>query len=347
MDIKTNESELKKYQAHKKRRLYIIIGIIIAMCASLLADILTGPAMLGISDVINVVFNRQMADAVNRVIIWDMRIPMALMAIVVGMNLGISGALMQTILSNPLSSPYTLGVGAGASFGASFAILFLSGTAFIRSEYIVSISAFVFSMAACVVIYLIGRYKRMTTGMIVLAGIAMLFTFQSLQALLQFGASEQELQSIVFWTFGSLQKVTWMKLGITFFVLLASAPFIVKNTWKYTALLLGDEKAESLGVNISRLKILTYLFISLLSATAISFVGSIGFIGLVSPHITRFFVGEDQRYFIPVSGLIGGLVLSIASIFTKIIIPGIIFPIGIITSLIGVPFFFFIIFRHK
>ena len=121
----------------------------------------------------------------------------------------------------------------------------------------------------------------------------------------------------------------------------------MKNTWKYTALLLGDEKATSLGINVARLKIITYLYISLLSATAISFVGTIGFVGLVSPHITRVLVGEDQRYFIPVSGIMGGLILSIASILSKVVIPGIIFPIGIITSLIGVPFFFFIVFKSR
>ena len=347
LDKKLSYDTLKDYSKLKKKKIFLIIGILILIFLSVIVDILTGPAMLSIKQVISTIFNLESTNIAQNIIIWDMRIPMAIMAIIVGCNLGISGALMQTILLNPLSSPYTLGIGSGASFGASFAILFLTGLKIIPPEYIVAITAFIFAMAACLIIYLIGKFKNMSTSLIVLSGIAMLFTFQSLQALLQFGANEHELQNIIFWTFGSLQKVTWIKLIITLIILVLIFPLIMKNIWKYTALLLGDEKATSLGINVAKLKIITYLYISLLSATAISFVGTIGFVGLVSPHITRVLVGEDQRYFIPVSGIMGGLILSVASILSKVVIPGIIFPIGIITSLIGVPFFFFIVFKSR
>ena len=191
-----------------RSKIFLIVGIIILIFLSVIVDILTGPAMLSIKQVISTIFNLESTNVAQNVIIWDMRIPMAIMAIIVGCNLGISGALMQTILLNPLSSPYTLGIGSGASFGASFAILFLTGLKIMPPEYIVAITAFIFAMAACLIIYLIGKFKNMSTSLIVLSGIAMLFTFQSLQALLQFGANEHELQNIIFWTFGSLQKVT-------------------------------------------------------------------------------------------------------------------------------------------
>ena len=121
----------------------------------------------------------------------------------------------------------------------------------------------------------------------------------------------------------------------------------MKDSWKYTALLMGDEKAESLGIRVNRLKLRAFFLISLLAAVSVCFTGTIGFIGLAGPHIARMLVGEDQRFYIPLSAVCGMAILSIASILSKIIIPGTIFPIGIITSIIGVPFFFALVMRSR
>nr|WP_306792758.1 iron ABC transporter permease [Collinsella urealyticum] len=314
----------------------------LVLCAcSLVVDIMTGPAMLSWNEVLACLFQLGEVPVNTQVVVLGMRLPIALMALVVGCALGSSGAVMQTILVNPLASPYTLGVGAGAAFGASIAIVVGLGSVGTSSL------AFLFSMLICLLIYWMGRQRGMAANSMVLSGIALLFLFQALQALVQYGSSETQNQAIVFWSFGSLQKTTWLKLAITATCTLICVPLLLKDSWKYTALLLGDEKAESLGVKVGRVKLRAFLLISLISATAVCFTGTIGFVGLAGPHIARMVVGEDQRSYIVSSAICGMTILSVASIISKVIIPGIIYPIGIITSIIGVPFFFVLVMRQK
>jgi iron complex transport system permease protein len=314
---------------------------------SLLVDVLVGPAWLSISDVVMAILGAGSVEPTTEIIVWTLRLPTALMAVAVGATLGIAGAEMQTILDNPLASPYTLGISAGAGFGAALAIVVGAGTLPISEDYLVPINAFVFALLTCLLIYFIGRARAITAETMVLAGIGLLFLFHALLALLQYMASAEALQAIVFWLFGSLMKATWPKVGLVAAVLVIALPVLAKDAWKLTALKLGDEKAKSLGINVEQLRLKTFVLISLLTASAVCFVGTIGFIGLVGPHIARMLVGEDQRFFLPLSALGGALLLSIASIGSKMIIPGVIFPIGIVTSLIGVPFFFSLILTQK
>ena len=192
-----------------------------------------------------------------------------------------------------------------------------------------------------------GKSRKLASNAMVLSGIAMLFLFEALQALVQYGSSETQNQAIVFWSFGSLQKTTWGKLILTTIVACICIPILIKDSWKYTALLMGDEKAESLGVKVNSVKLKAFFLISLLSAAAVCFTGTIGFIGLAGPHIARMLVGDDQRAYITTSALSGMLLLSVSSIISKIIIPGNVYPIGIITSIIGVPFFFSLVLKRK
>ena len=331
--------------ARQNRRKYVIIIILAALCiGAAVLDVLTAAASpayrLSAGEVLDCLMHPAQASPAVYVIVIRMRLPIALMALVVGFLLGTAGAVMQTILHNPLASPYTLGVGTAAGFGASLAIVLGLGTA------AVSGMAFAFAMLICLMIYFLGR-NNVSSGSLVLSGIACLFLFQALQALLQYGASEEENQSIVFWSFGSLQRTDWMKLLITAVVAAVCVPVILADAWKYTALTLGDEKAVSLGVHVSRLKIRAFFLISLMAAVSVCLTGSIGFIGLAGPHIARMLVGEDQRFYIPVSALCGASILSCASVISKMIEPGSVFPVGIVTSIIGVPFFFSLVFRSS
>lgn len=146
---------------------------------------------------------------------------------------------------------------------------------------------------------------------------------------------------------GSLTKATWIKLGVMALALLVIFPISMLNSWKLTALRLGEDRAISFGIDVRRLRLGTLLRISILSALAVAFVGPIAFIGLVAPHIARLMFGEDHRFYLPASALIGAVILSLASIASKNIIPGVIIPVGIVTSLVGVPFFLSIILRHR
>ena len=269
------------------------------------------------------------------------------MALVVGASLSVAGAQMQTILSNPLASPFTLGISAGASFGAALALAF--GVAIIPTaiEYVVPINAFLMAMITAFLIHALSLRRGVTVETIVLLGIAMVFIFNSLMALIQFFASQEAVAAVVFWTMGSLTKATWPKFWIALGILAMVVPLLARHGWALTAMRLGDAKAESMGVKPRALRLEVLVLVSLLAAVAVAFVGTIGFIGLVGPHIARILLGEDQRFFLPGSALCGALILSVGSVISKIIIPGTIIPIGIITSLVGIPFFLFLVLNHK
>ncbi len=332
------------YQRQNRRKWALIAALAVLCALTCVTDVLTAAASpayrLTAGEVLACLLHPAQAASGTYVIVIRMRLPIALMALVIGFSLGTSGAVMQTILHNPLASPYTLGVGTAAGFGASLAIVLGLGAV------ATSGLAFLFAMLICVMIYLMGR-RHVNSGSLVLSGIACLFLFQAMQALLQYGASEDQNQSIVFWSFGSLQRTDWYKLGLTATVAGVTAPLIFGDAWKYTALTMGDARAESLGVNVSRLKLKAFFLISLMAAVSVCFTGSIGFIGLAGPHIARMLVGEDQRFYMPVSALCGAVLLSAASVISKILQPGAVFPIGIVTSLIGVPFFFSLVFRKN
>ncbi len=329
------------YDRIAARRAAVLVAGIAATVVSGLFDIVTGPALLPVGAVAKSVLALAQDRTVDA-IVWTIRLPVALVALVVGAALGLSGAIMQTILNNPLASSYTLGISAGAGFGAALVIVF--GVFIpVPEEYAIPISAFLFAGIACSAVYLIGRFRGASPEMLVLAGIALLFLFQALLSLLQFVASPEALQQIVFWLFGSLLKSSWGKLWIISSVLVAAAPLLAIDTWRLTALKLGDDRARGLGVDVRALRLRAFLVISALTGVAVAFVGTIGFIGLVAPHIARMLVGEDQRIFLPASALFGALLLSVSSIASKTIVPGAIFPIGIVTALIGVPFFVWLI----
>ncbi|MFN7881824.1 MAG: FecCD family ABC transporter permease, partial [bacterium] len=209
------------------RRLMVLALAATGLLLSFLLDVATGPARLPLGHVAASVF-RLAEDSTIDAIVWNIRLPVAVIALLVGACLGLSGVIMQTILNNPLASSYTLGVSAGAGFGAGLVILM--GSAIPLSEaYAIPLNAFLFAGIACAGVYFIGKARGATPEMLVLAGIAMLFLFQALLALLQFMASPEALQSIVFWLFGSLQKATWPKNAIIAVVLAATIPVMMHD----------------------------------------------------------------------------------------------------------------------
>lgn len=328
-----------RYRALALRRAFLIAGVCVVLLLSWLADIMTGAATLTVGEVLGAVTHPSAAAPLAKTVIWTFRLPIATFAILVGAALGLAGAEMQTILDNPLASPYTLGISAAAGFGAALVIVLGAPALPVVGAVATPAGAFAFALLASLAIWGVGRAKRGASDPIVLCGVALLFLFNSALAFLQYVASENQLQAIVFWMFGSLQSATWPKLGLLAGVLLLTVPLFGSQAWKLTALRLGDERARSLGINVGRLRLQTILLTSLLTASAVCFAGAIGFIGLVGPHMARIMVGEDQRYFMPLSALMGALLLSLAALASKCAVPGAVFPIGIATSFIGVPFF--------
>ncbi|TPW27895.1 iron ABC transporter permease [Martelella alba] len=332
-----------QYRALARRKMLILLALFSALCLSFAVDLALGPASYSLDQVVRALFEPSSVSDQVRVVVWEIRMPVALMAIVVGAALSAAGAQMQTILANPLASPFTLGISAAASFGAALAIVIAIPLLPVPEAFMVPVNAFLMALLATLFIHFISQMRGVTVQTIVLLGIALVFTFNALLAFVQYLASEQALSSVVFWTMGSLTKATWPKIWITLAVLVIAVPLFARNAWALTAIRLGEDKAASFGVNVRRIRLESMLVIAILAAVPVSFVGTIGFIGLVGPHIARMILGEDQRFFLPGSILTGALLLSVTSIVAKMIVPGVVIPIGIITALVGVPFFFSLI----
>lgn len=343
----TSPALMQHYRRIIRRRLMLLALLVALILASMLLDFTLGPSGLPLDVLWQTLLDPASVSPATQVIVWDIRMPYALMAIVVGLTLGLAGAEMQTILNNPLASPFTLGVSSAAAFGAALAIVLGIGIPGVPAQWFISANAFIFALLAALLLDGITRWTQVATSGVILFGIALVFTFNALVSMLQFIANEDTLQGLVFWTMGSIARASWEKLGILLLALAVIMPLSLLSSWQLTSLRLGEDRAVSFGINVRRLRLATLLRVSILSALSVAFVGPIGFIGLVAPHIARLLFGEDHRFYLPASALLGALVLSLASIMSKNLIDGVIIPVGIVTSLVGVPFFITIIVRHR
>ncbi|KJV10225.1 iron-siderophore ABC transporter permease [Elstera litoralis] len=340
-------ASVASHRARSRGRQGILLLLLLACGLSLALDIATGPGKLDMATIFTALFQPETVDPRSRIIIWDIRLPVALMALLIGSMLGLAGAQMQTILGNPLADPFTLGLSSAASVGASLAIVFGFSVLPVAGPFILTANAFVFALGAALAVFALTRLRGVTPETMILFGIALMFTFNALLGLLQYRASETQLTHIVFWMLGSLGRANWDKIAVAAAVSLIVMPLMWRDRWRLTALRVGDDRAASLGVDVGRLRLRMLVLVALLSAVAVSFVGVIGFIGLVGPHIARMLVGEDQRFFAPAAFLAGGLLMSVTSIVSKSLVPGVIYPIGIITALVGVPFFVSLILSRR
>lgn len=334
------------YRRLLARRVCLLLVIGCALLGSVLLDLSTGSSGMGLGQLLQGLLHPQTLDVTDRVIIWNVRLPYALMAVLVGAALSLAGAEMQAILNNPLASPFTLGVSSAAALGASLVIVFPLSSALLSRDSLVALAAFVFACASMFLLHGMSRLRGAGVETLVLFGIALVFSCNALVALLQLLATEDVLQQLVFWSLGSVARANWDKLGILALVVALTAPFSLHAASRMTLLRMGEERAQSFGVDVRRLRFFALLRISLLSATAVAFVGTIGFIGLVGPHIARILIGEDQRFLFPASALVGALLLSLSSVVSKVIMPGVIVPVGIVTALVGVPIFVVLVFKR-
>ncbi|GBF34347.1 iron(III) dicitrate transport system permease protein FecD [Desulfocucumis palustris] len=342
--IRSKESANRRlYNNLVKKRIVLLVVLFIGLAFLTILNISIGSSSIAIREILSVLFTGG-GDGHNPMIIREIRLPMALMAMGIGASLGIGGCGIQTILRNPIASPFTLGISAAASFGAAMGLILNANLFHVSDTLAVTVNAFAFSLLVAVGIYMFSRQSNISKTAIILFGIALNFLFNALTMILQYIADEDELQSLIFWTFGSLLKTTWNKFFIVFAVLAVCFFILFKDAWKLTAMTLDDTKAKSLGVDTAKVRRKVIFVTSLLSAVAVCFVGTIGFVGLIAPHIARQLVGEDQRFFMPLSALTGAFIMSFAFVASKVIIKGVILPIGLITAIIGIPFFVTIIF---
>ena len=278
-------------------------------------------------------------------IVWKLRLHRVAMAIFAGMGLAVAGAAMQGILRNPLASPFTLGISSAASFGASLAIIL--GAGFVGGQYLIIGNAFIFTMIASLAVYGLAKYRGISPETMVLAGIAIMYLFSAMTSFLQYVGHAEQVHEVVFWMMGSLGRSSWDKVAIIALVTVACSLILMRLSWDINTLGAGDETAMSLGVNVELVRVLGMMLSALITASVICFTGTIGFIGLVAPHITRMVVSGDHRFLLPASGLFGALLLLGADTVARTIMSPVILPVGIMTAFMGVPFYRYLFMKRR
>jgi iron complex transport system permease protein len=278
-------------------------------------------------------------------IILQVYAPRVLMATFVGAILAIAGCLVQTIMRNPLATPYTLGVSSSAAFGASLSIV-LGVSAAVGTAGVIT-NAFLFSLIPAGIILTASARRNMMPATMILVGIAMSYIFSAATTIIQYFGTADAVKTAMFWSIGDLNSASLWQVPyvlVMFIVALAASMWLIKDI---NIMRMGDDTAMSLGVNVRRTRLISILFACFSTAVVISFVGAIGFICLLAPHISRILVGSDLRYLVPASAAMGALLLSFADIIAKDLINPIMLPVGAITALIGGPMLIYLLLRKK
>jgi len=333
-----------------KKVLFLFLALVLLLVLVVIAACI-GPADLSVGDVLRALVARFVpnmeAPQFHDAVVWNLRLPRIVMAVVGGAGLAVSGAQMQGITRNPLVSPFTIGVSAAAALGASVAIMF--GVGFVGTgTFIIISNAFLFAMLSAMIVFGLGKLKGASPETLILAGIALTYFFSALTSVLHFFASEEELMAMVHWSFGTLTGITWDEIWIVSIVTVVCIPILLKYSWDLNAMATGgDEAARGLGVNTTRVRAVSLILSAFITATIISFTGIIGFVGLVAPHITRYIVGGDHRFLLPGSCIMGAILMVGADTVGRTILSPIILPISIVVSFIGVPLFLYLLLTRK
>lgn len=336
--MSTPDNSLRNYlNKRESLRSGILISALLILIFLSLVSLCIGSAHLTLAEVNKIVFSRFRGEGASIIspgkysVIWDIRLPRILMALLCGASLSTGGVAMQGILRNPLVSPYTLGISAASAFGASLAI--------IGGHYnLVIPGAFVMSLSAVSFVLILAHLRGMNSQSLILAGIAVMYAFSAGTSLLQYLATQDQLAKIVFWLMGSLSSTTWDQTKMTAIAAAIALPVLYRFSWKLNIINAGEETALSLGVNSKSVMFIIVIVVTLLSSIIVSFTGVIGFIGLAGPHISRLLVGSDYKVLFPATALTGAFLLLISDTIARTLLGNTELPIGIITSLIGVPF---------
>lgn len=338
---------------NKKKQSTVLLGLSATVILLSFVCLFIGSSRMSVSECLAALF-RTGAKASSIRIMWNIRMPRVLAAIIAGAGLSVSGLIMQTGLNNIMASPSTLGVSNAAVFGANLSIIAFAGgfletgnnlTNFAvgANPFATSLMAFLFSFLSILFILGLCRLRSFSPGVVVLAGIAIGSVWTAGTTLLQFYATDVGLSAAVVWNFGDLGRATYETNLIMLAAVAVGVLFFSWMAWKYNALLCGDAAAFSMGVDVRKLRFFSLFFASMITAVCVSFLGIIGFVGIICPHIIKKLIGEDHRFSIPASLLSGSILLLAADTLSRGIGNGSALPVGAITTLLGAPFFVAII----
>jgi len=330
---------------------YLFMAMIVASIIILTGVIITlGPLNISVAEAYQALIDRfypnyfEVEPLTSRVV-WNIRFPRIVGGILAGFGLGACGCVMQAVLKNPLASPFTLGISAGAQFGISIAAVL--GISLVGGPYVLIGNAFFFALLCSGFIIGLSAIKGATSETLILAGIAVNYFFSAMSQLFHYFATDEQLRLMTSWGMGDLASFSWAKIPLILGVFAVCMPLLMLKAWDLNIMTAGDETAKSIGVNANRVRVYIMLVSSLVVATVVCFTGTIGFIGLVAPHMARMILGGDHRFLIPASGILGAVVLVAADAVAMNIVAPTVIPTGIMTSVIGVPFFMYLMLKGK
>lgn len=341
------------YLRYTRRKVFWIGGGLIILFFLLVYSISVGAVAIPPYAVLQTLAGQSVSPAYDA-IIWNIRLPQALAAIVAGAGLAVAGIAMQSILRNPLGSPFTLGISNAGAFGAAVAVIVLgAGTmqssvadaVTINNPYVTTIMAFLFCLLATGVILLVSRIRGASPEVMVLAGVAIASLFTAGTMFLQYFSNDAQLAAVVFWTFGDVGRANWAELCLLTVIVAGATVFFIGNRWNYNAIDAGDETAKGLGVDVERVRLVGMVIAALVSAVIVAFLGVIGFIGLVCPHMVRRIIGDDQRYLIPGSLVMGAILLLASDTVARLIVAPYVLPVAVLTAFMGAPAFLYLLLR--
>lgn len=342
----------RSYARYTGRKMLVITALGLAVLVLGMYAVSAGSADLSPAQVLMTLLGK--TEGSFRIIIWNIRLPRVVAGVAAGVGLSVAGCVMQSILRNPLASPFTLGISQGAAFGAALAIVGLGAgstqstsadAVIIGNPYVVTLSAFFWSLAATLMVLLLARYKGVSPEAMVLAGVALGSLFAAGTTIVQYFAQDVQVAAVVFWTFGDLGRASWREVGIMTVVIGLALVYFILHRWTYNALDSGEETARGLGVEVEGVRLVGMFISSVITAVAVSFLGIIGFIGLVGPHMMRRLIGGDHRFLIPGAAVMGGLLLLAADTLARTIIAPVVLPVGAVTSFMGAPLFLYLLAR--
>jgi iron complex transport system permease protein len=341
------------YRKYKERRLFwVILAILLLLLVlSIVFGILIGPVSISVSDIFQISLFKlgflEKGDWTSGVenIIWLIRFPRVLLALAVGAGLAVAGATLQTLVRNRLADPFILGISSGASVGAVLAI----GLGFFSFAGIfgIQIAGFLGALISFfLVFYLAKSGRELSPTRLILAGIGVGYVFSGITSFITMTTGNRELAGqILAWTLGSLSRATWYDLTLPVLVLFLTVGYLLLQSRNLNALSIGDEVAVTLGLDVNKFRKKMFVLISLLTGVMVSVSGTIGFIGLIIPHIVRIIVGSDHRKVLPLCALLGSIFLIWVDVIARTTFAPVELPVGIITSILGGPFFLLLLWK--
>ena len=354
----TSYTSFEDNEKFKRRYFILLLSLIVVLIISVILSVSVGSLKIQPSVSYRILINKLLGITIgdqselignaNYNIIWMIRFPRVLLAIIVGAGLSLCGTIMQATVQNPLAEPYILGISSGASLGATFSIMLGIGSFNLLSMQGTSFWAFLGALISAAMVLLLASFgSKISSAKLVLSGTVVNALCNALSNFIISIASNAEgMQTVKFWTMGSLAGANWGNILFPSVVVILCCIFFIIQSRTLNVLLMGDESAITLGINHNFYRKLYMLITSLLTGVLVSVCGIIGFVGLIIPHIVRSLVGSDHKKLTPVSILLGSIFMIWADVFARTLIPNSELSIGIITALVGEPFFVYILLRR-